>query len=120
MLLYELNGKTFQCPIELSVWILSGRWKASILCQLFHGKKRYGELKKNIEGINHKMLAEQLRELEKAGVIDRQVYPEVPPKVEYQLTALGEELRPAIQHLYDWGRHFQSGICKNSKDIAHR
>ena len=60
-----------------------------------------------IENINHKMLAEQLRDLEKAGIIKRHVYPVVPPKVEYELTALGEGLRPAIEYLQQWGKQFQ-------------
>ncbi|USB32325.1 helix-turn-helix domain-containing protein [Paenibacillus sp. YPG26] len=106
--MYELNGKQFYCPIELSVSILAGRWKSTIICELLQGKKRYGELKKNILNINHKMLAEQLRELESAGVIQRYVYPVVPPKVEYELTALGEGLRPAVELLRQWGMYFKS------------
>jgi DNA-binding HxlR family transcriptional regulator len=105
--MYELNGKNYQCPIELSVSLFSGKWKTTILCKLLDGKKRYGELKNLIENINHKMLAEQLRDLEKAGIIKRHVYPVVPPKVEYELTALGEGLRPAIEHLQQWGKQFQ-------------
>ncbi|WP_078410093.1 winged helix-turn-helix transcriptional regulator [Priestia abyssalis] len=105
--MYELNGKNYQCPIELSVSLFSGKWKTTILCKLLDGKKRYGELKNLIENINHKMLAEQLRELEKAGIIKRHVYPVVPPKVEYELTALGEGLRPAIEYLQQWGKQFQ-------------
>jgi DNA-binding HxlR family transcriptional regulator len=104
---YELNGKNFQCPIELSVSVIAGRWKPSILFKLLDGKKRYGELKKLIEGINHKMLAEQLRDLEEAGLISRHVYPVVPPKVEYELTALGEGLRTAIISLMQWGEQFR-------------
>jgi DNA-binding HxlR family transcriptional regulator len=64
--LFEMNGKQYQCAIELAVSIISGRWKPTIICKLFAGKHRYGELKKGIVGINHKMLAEQLKELESA------------------------------------------------------
>ncbi|MDQ0899441.1 helix-turn-helix domain-containing protein [Paenibacillus sp. V4I7] len=116
--MYELNGKQFYCPIELSVSILAGRWKSTIICELLQGKKRYGELKKNILNINHKMLAEQLRELESAGIIQRYVYPVVPPKVEYELTALGEGLRPAVEHLRQWGMHFKSDDLDESQPVV--
>lgn len=116
--MYEFNGKHFKCPIEVSVSIFSGKWKTSIICKLLDGKKRYGELKKMITGINHKMLAEQLRELEEAGIVKRHVYPVIPPKVEYELTALGEELRPAIGHLQQWGMHFRSNPSDQSQQVA--
>lgn len=103
---YEFNGKKYQCPIELSVSLFSGKWKTTIICKLMDGTKRYGELKKLIVGINHKMLAEQLRELEQAGIVHREVYPVVPPKVEYALTELGEQLKPAIRLLQQWGSQF--------------
>ena len=110
---YELNGKKFQCPIELSVSIFAGKWKTTIICQLLENKKRYGELHKNIDGITHKMLAEQLRELEEAGIVRRQVYPVIPPKVEYELTDLGEDLRPVVQYLQEWGMNFGSITTEN-------
>ncbi len=103
---YVFNGKKYQCPIELSVSLFSGKWKTTIICKLMDGTKRYGELKKLIGGINHKMLAEQLRELEQAGIVHREVYPVVPPKVEYALTELGEQLKPAIRLLQQWGSQF--------------
>ncbi|WP_372630292.1 winged helix-turn-helix transcriptional regulator [Cohnella sp.] len=112
---YEFNGKQYQCPIELAVSLFSGKWKTTIICKLMEGKKRYGELKKLIVGINHKMLAEQLRELEDAGIISREVYPVVPPKVEYALTELGEQLKPAIQLLQQWGRQFQIPVSVDSE-----
>ncbi|WP_107838867.1 winged helix-turn-helix transcriptional regulator [Metasolibacillus meyeri] len=105
--IYEFNGKRYQCPIELSIALLAGKWKTTIICKLMDGTKRYGELKKLISGVNHKMLAEQLRELEEVGIVKRTVYPEVPPKVEYELTPLGETLKPAIQYLQTWGAQFK-------------
>ncbi|WP_054974660.1 helix-turn-helix domain-containing protein [Paenibacillus sp. A3] len=116
--MYELNGKKYPCPIELSVSLFSGRWKTTIICQLLEGKKRYGELKKNIAGINHKMLAEQLRDLEEAGIVHRQVYPVIPPKVEYELTPLGEGLRPVVDYLQQWGMNFQTGAPKKSQPAS--
>lgn len=116
--MYELNGKKFQCPIELSVSLFAGRWKTTILCKLLNGKKRYGELKKLIEGVNHKMLAEQLRDLEESGIIKRHVYPVVPPKVEYELTDLGEGLRPAIEYLQQWGEQFRMAVPDEALPLA--
>ncbi|MCR8844529.1 helix-turn-helix transcriptional regulator [Paenibacillus sp. SC116] len=109
---YKFNGKTYQCPIELSIALFAGRWKPTIIYKLLDGKKRYGELKKLIEGINHKVLAEQLRDLEANGIITRRVFPTNPPKVEYELTPLGEGLRPAIDHLQQWGLQFQAEHSK--------
>jgi DNA-binding HxlR family transcriptional regulator len=114
--IYEIKGKKFHCPIELSMSVFAGRWKPTIICELLEGTKRYGELKRNITGINHKMLAEQLKELEAAGVISRHAYPVVPPKVEYQLTEIGEQLRFIIQQLQQWGTNFQT----NSNDEVVR
>ncbi|MCG5252205.1 winged helix-turn-helix transcriptional regulator [Brevibacillus agri] len=114
--MYQINGKQFQCPIELSVSILAGRWKTTIICQLLKGKKRYDELKKGIIGVNHKMLAEQLRELEEAGIVRRHVYPVVPPKVEYELTERGEALRPAIEYLIAWGEQFGTPVPVADED----
>lgn len=82
-------------------------------------EKRYGELKKNILGVNHKMLAEQLRELEEAGIVKREVYPVVPPKVEYELTELGQGLGPVIEYLREWGEHFQTEAPEESLSTAH-
>ncbi|MGF7032312.1 DNA-binding HxlR family transcriptional regulator [Paenibacillus mucilaginosus] len=117
---YVYNGKSYQCPIDLSVSLLSGRWKTSILCKLLTGKKRYGELKKLIPEVNHKMLTEQLRELEDAGIVSREVYPVVPPKVEYELTELGEALRPAICSLEKWGKRFQTENPSDSTRVSNR
>ncbi|MFG0214771.1 winged helix-turn-helix transcriptional regulator [Brevibacillus porteri] len=118
-MMYLLNGKEYPCPIELAVSVFAGRWKISIICQLLRGKKRYGELKKNIIGVNHKMLAEQLRELEEAGIVKREVYPVVPPKVEYELTELGQGLGPVIDYLREWGAHFQTDTTGESLSSAH-
>ncbi|MED1780851.1 helix-turn-helix domain-containing protein [Brevibacillus fortis] len=118
-MMYLLNGKEYPCPIELAVSVFAGRWKISIICQLLQGKKRYGELKKNITGVNHKMLAEQLRELEEAGIVKREVYPVVPPKVEYELTELGKGLGPVIDYLREWGEHFQTAAPEESLSTAN-
>lgn len=107
--MYRINQRQFQCPIELSIHTISGKWKMTIICRLLEGKKRYGEIKKEIRGIQHKVLAEQLRELEEAGILLRREYPSIPPKVEYELTDLGKGLKPLMDILEQWGRQFEVG-----------
>jgi DNA-binding HxlR family transcriptional regulator len=86
--------------------VIGGRWKVLILRELFQGVKRFGQLHRALQGITQKMLTQQLREMEQDGIIHREVYLQVPPKVEYSLTALGESLKPIIDVMHDWGvRH---------------
>src|SRR5690349_4479510 len=91
------------CGMAYSLTIIGGRWKPAILCRLLFGPRRYGELKKSIEGISERMLVAQLKELEKYGIVERHVYPEVPPRVEYQLTPLGYSMKPMFDAMSDWG-----------------
>lgn len=91
------------CGMAYSLNVVGGRWKPAILCRLTHGIMRYGELKKSIDGISERMLVAQLKELEKDRIIERIVYPQVPPRVEYQLTELGETLKPMLKAMSDWG-----------------
>jgi DNA-binding HxlR family transcriptional regulator len=94
------------CGMAYTLKTLGGRWKPAILCRLLSGTRRYGELRKSIEGISERMLVAQLRELEQDGIIERLVYAEVPPRVEYQLSAVGETLKPILKAMSDWGdRH---------------
>jgi DNA-binding HxlR family transcriptional regulator len=99
--------KTASCPAEITLRILSGRWKLLILHQLVSGVNRFGELHRALSGVSKKILAQHLRELERDGVIDRKVYAEVPPKVEYSLTASGKALTPIIDAMHDWGLDFK-------------
>jgi len=92
-----------RCPAELTLDIIGGRWKVLIVWQLFHGARRFSELSRALEGITQKMLTQQLRELEHDGIVRRQVYAQVPPKVEYSLTPLGESLRPVVDAMCEWG-----------------
>lgn len=84
--------------------IIEGKWKTIIICQLFaaKGPLRFSELERRIEGVNQKMLIQQLNQLEKDGIVTRTVYPEVPPRVEYSLTDLGKALGPSMTALIDW------------------
>lgn len=96
------------CPVETTLHVISGRWKTVILFHLFDGTKRFSELQRSMTGITQKMLTQQLREMEGDGVVRRRVYPQVPPKVEYSLTPLGQSLKPVVEAMCRWGlRHNQ-------------
>ncbi|MCA1916454.1 helix-turn-helix domain-containing protein [Methanospirillum hungatei] len=101
--MYEKNGKSYYCPVEAALDILGGKWKPLILWYLKDGKLRFSEINQIIPVVNSKMLTKQLRELEKDGVIIRTVYPEIPPKVEYQLSELGKSVIPILNALCAWG-----------------
>ncbi len=114
----EINGKRYHCPVELVIELISGKWKLLILRELMGGTKRFSELQRNIPGITQKMLTKQLRELEKAGLIDRKVYPEVPPKVEYSLTPLGRSLEKIFDAMHEWGIKYMEHIKKAQEPIS--
>ncbi len=96
--------KTYRCGFEAALAVTGGRWKFLILWVLSHqGTKRFGELRRAVTGISEKMLIQELKELELDGIIARKDFKEVPPRVEYSLTALGIELGEATQPLCDWG-----------------
>jgi DNA-binding HxlR family transcriptional regulator len=104
---FEFRNKFYNNPVELALDVLGGRWKMPILWRLKARAWRYGELKKDLGRITHKMLAEQLRELERDGLISRKVYGQVPPKVEYALTKKGKTTIPLIKSLRKWGSDFR-------------
>ena len=110
----EINfkGKKFNSPVELSLSIIGGKWKMLILWRLKEASMRYGELRKSLPKVTHKMLTQQLRELESDEIIIRKVYPEVPPKVEYSLTLLGKSVIPVIDLLNEWGEEYRSVFTK--------
>ncbi len=104
---FEFRGKYYNNPVELSLDIIGGKWKMPILWRLKDKTWRYSELKKSIGKITHKMLAQQLKELEEDGLISRKVYPSVPPKVEYTITDKGRTTIPIIESLRSWGENFK-------------
>ena len=97
------NNNPDSCPAESVLKAISGRWKLLILISLFERVKRFGQLQKELKGISQKVLTQQLRELELDGLIHREVYPEIPAKVEYSLTAFGETLKPIILQMHQLG-----------------
>lgn len=96
------------CPVEVTLLLLSNKWTILILRGLFTGTKRFGELKKSLNGVSQKVLTANLRSLEEKGIIEREVFPEVPPRVEYRLTDLGKTLDPIIKSMHDWGEFYKS------------
>lgn len=91
------------CPVGITLELIGGKYKALILWHLSEGKLRFSELRKVITGATAKMLTQQLRELEAQSLIHREVYPVIPPKVEYSLTELGKSLMPVLISMRDWG-----------------
>jgi DNA-binding HxlR family transcriptional regulator len=99
------HGKGDVCPVEFTLKVIGGKWKLLILFYLMNDRvKRYGELKKAIKGVTHKMLSQQLKELEAYGLVNRKEYRQIPPKVEYSLSEKGVTLLPIIGSMYDWGK----------------
>ena len=94
--------KAVACPAETALRVLDGRWKLLILRDLFSGTKRFSELHRLLAGVSHRTLTQQLRELEAFGLLSRKVYPQVPPKVEYSLTPLGQTLKPVVDAMHTW------------------
>lgn len=100
------------CPVETTLDIIGGKWKGILLYHLIDGKKRFNEFRKLYPKITQRILTLQLRELERDGVIHREVYKQVPPKVEYSLTEFGRTLEPVILHMKDWGEKYKDRIDK--------
>lgn len=88
--------------------LIGDKWKVLILRDLLPGKKRFGELKKSIGSVSQKVLTAQLRDMESNGLVTRTVYPEVPPRVEYALTELGQSLKPILDAMWNWGEEYKS------------
>ena len=109
------NHDQTTCSVEITLKVIGGRWKVLILRELFHGVKRFNQLHRSINGVTQKMLTQQLREMEQEGLIHREVYLQVPPKVEYSLTPLGESLKPILDSMHQWGTKFLSQKTTDSE-----
>ena len=99
------------CPVETTLSLIGDKWKVLILRDLITGTKRFGELKKSIGRVSQKVLTAQLRDMKENGLVNRKVYAEVPPRVEYSLTELGQSLQPVLDAMRNWGENYKS---KNS------
>jgi DNA-binding HxlR family transcriptional regulator len=106
--LNQCGDKTYYCNVELTLQVIGGKWKPIIMYRLGDGGTlRFSEIKRSIPNITQKMLTQQLRELEADGVVHRQVFPQVPPRVEYRLTDIGRSVMPVIDSLCRWGKEYE-------------
>lgn len=96
------------CPVETTLMLIGDKWKVLILRDLMPGTKRFGELKRSIVSVSQKVLTSQLRDMEEKGLVSRRVYAEVPPRVEYSLTALGKSLKPILDAMWTWGENYKA------------
>ena len=101
-----------ECPVAMTVQLIGTKWKLLILRNLLTRPWRFNELQRSLEGISQKVLTDSLRSMEADGIITRTVYPEVPPRVEYALSELGQSLRPILDAMKDWGENY-----KKSNDL---
>lgn len=98
------------CPVATTVSLIGNKWKLLIVRDILTGAKRFGELRKSLEGISQKVLTDSLREMESDGLLIRTVFPEVPPRVEYSLSGLGETMRPVLDAMEIWGNDYKKLI----------
>ena len=101
------------CPVETTLTLIGDKWKVLILRDLMSGTKRFGELKKSIGTVSQKVLTAQLRDMEANGLVHRDVYAEVPPRVEYSLTELGQSLKPILDAMWNWGEDYKNSVTGN-------
>ncbi len=98
------------CPVETTLTLIGDKWKVLILRDLLTGTKRFGELKKSVGNVSQKVLTAQLRAMEESGLVNRKVYAEVPPRVEYSLTELGFSLKPILDSMQVWGTEYKASL----------
>lgn len=98
------------CPVEMTLKLIGDKWKILILRDLLTGTKRFGELKKSVTGITQKVLTSNLRAMEFSGLLTREVFAEVPPRVEYTLTDTGYSLEPILNSMYSWGDNYKKNL----------
>ena len=97
------RNKAYHCPIEVVIGLINGKWKSELIWLIRDEPKRFGEIRRLLGGISAKVLTEQLRELEHDGLIVRESFPVIPPRVEYTLSEKGKSLWPVLDSLYEWG-----------------
>ncbi|MCZ6861752.1 MAG: helix-turn-helix domain-containing protein [Alphaproteobacteria bacterium] len=106
------------CPVEAALDVVGGKWKAVILFRLLEGTKRFNQLRRLLPNVTQRMMTNQLRELERDGLVRRKVYAQVPPKVEYSLTDLGKTLTPALHELRKWGEEHMLGRLEGGEAVG--
>ena len=105
--MYE-DSKT--CPVEITLLLINNKWKIRIIGSLLNGTRRFNEIRRILEDIYQKVLTQNLREMEKDGLVNRKVYPEIPLKVEYSLTKLGYSLKPILDEMVEWGIKYEKNL----------
>lgn len=113
---FDQTTTPYNCPVTATVRLIGGKWKMIILWCITNDVNRFGELQRAIPGITKKMLASELRALEKEGIISRTVYPVVPPKVEYSITPMGDTLRPILNAIAQWGEAYALPMQAQAQD----
>jgi len=108
----------YGCSVEATLDVIGGKWKGVLLFHLLNGPKRFGELQRILPDVTHRVLTLQLRELETAGVVYREAYNEIPPRVEYSLTSFGKSLEPILLLLRDWGDQYQQTLIEKKRLFA--
>lgn len=98
------------CPVEITLSLISNRWKTLIIRDLLEGTKRFSELQRSVGGISQKVLTQNLRAMEADGLVSRTIYAEVPPRVEYALTPLGESLQIVLDAMHEWGEGYKTAV----------
>ncbi|GAA0733652.1 helix-turn-helix domain-containing protein [Clostridium oceanicum] len=106
----QYNNKKYVCHLDLAMDLIRGKWKAVIICHLYRGPKRFLKLQRIISGVSQKVLNEKLTELEKDDIIFKTTYPEVPPRVEYELTEKGKDLYTSLNLLEQWSKKYFSDL----------
>lgn len=106
------HDSQYNCTVELTLDVIGGKWKGVLLFYLLGGSKRFNELRRLLPDVTQRMLTLQLRELEMDGLIDRKVYAQVPPKVEYSLTEFGATLKPLLLMMRDWGQQYSDKVME--------
>lgn len=107
--------KTVACPVETTLSVIGGRWKVLIVHHILEEPKRFGELTRALKGVSARTLTKQLREMEKDGIVRREVFQQIPPKVEYSLTPLGRKLTPILYAMHDWGEEVERANARNER-----
>jgi len=119
--MYIVNDKKYKCSVAVTLDIFNDKWKLGIIWHLLAGAKRYKDLHEEVSEITQKTLTIKLKELAEKNIVHREVFPEIPPKVVYSLTPIGERLRPVLESMYNWGIEYtkecgeltEDGICDN-------
>ncbi|MCP1224306.1 helix-turn-helix domain-containing protein [Sebaldella sp. S0638] len=105
--MYE-DSKT--CPVETTLLLINNKWKIRIIGSLLNGTRRFNEIRRILEDISQKVLTQNLREMERNGLVNREIYPEIPLKVEYSLTKLGYSLKPILDEMVEWGIKYEKNL----------